>query len=248
VATAVPGYLGRKLGLTTDFKHWNWITDKLILGALPVKSQVGTSGDHLSKLRAQLDEFHQKIGLIVSCVQPEEFEGYGISALQFVKPNDWTEALGVTDFCLIPMLDFGTGVSFDQLVEATDRMSNVIHNQGQCVYVHCKAGKGRSWVVTMCYLIAQEGMTFAAAEDLVKSRRHQVSPSESQVAKVKEFEELIGKQRRALSLLRREASLKPLTHEDFEKLRNKVQSLPIDQRKIVQKHLEELDFDLCDQK
>ena len=184
LATAVPGYVGRKLGLTTEWKHWNWVTDKLILGALPVKSSVGSAGDHLSKLSKQLEEYHQRIGLVVSCVQPEEFDGYGVTALEFVKHKDWTDALGVTNFCMVPMVDFGAGVSFELLVDATERMFDTIHNKNECVYVHCKAGKGRSWVLTMCFLMAQEGMTFEAAELLVRTRRHQVNPSESQVAKV----------------------------------------------------------------
>lgn len=54
VATAVPGYLGKKTGLTSQFLHWNYIIPHLLLGAIPIVTQVGASGDHLDQLRRQL--------------------------------------------------------------------------------------------------------------------------------------------------------------------------------------------------
>eukprot|EP00760_Papus_ankaliazontas_P018387 PhM_4_TR17473/c2_g1_i1/m.33059 len=208
LATAVPGYVGRKLGITSDFSHWNWITDSLILGALPVLSKVGTSGAHLEKLAVQLQEASvqqhttKTIGLVVSCLKSEEFEGYGVSALQFVKPIDWTQQLGVTNFLHLKMSDFHADVSFEELLDATVKIHDTIHRRNQCVYVHCKAGKGRSWVVTMCYLIAQEGLSFDDARNLVKSKRHQVSPGVEQVQRVRDFEGELRRQRHYLTEIR----------------------------------------------
>jgi hypothetical protein len=249
LATAVPGYVGRQLGFTNegDWLHWNWITDKLILGALPVKSQVGASGDHLTKMAKQLEEYHQSVGMVVSCVQPQEFEGYGVTALEFVKHKDWTDVLHVTEFIMVPMQDFGADISFEMLLDTTERMYRMMYEQNQCVYVHCKAGKGRSWVMTMCYLMSQEGMTYEAAEALVKSRRHQVSPSASQVAKVKEFYDTVARQRRALCMLRRESSMAPMPAEEFELLRERIKVLPHAQRKVLLQELSCLDFDFCDE-
>ena len=44
----------------------------------------------------------------------------------------------------------------------------------EAVYVHCKAGKGRSWVVAACYLIAHEGLSLAETVNALKERRPQV--------------------------------------------------------------------------
>lgn len=46
--------------------------------------------------------------------------------------------------------------------------------RGELVYVHCKAGRGRSTSLVLCYLIKHRGMAPLAALEFVQARRPQV--------------------------------------------------------------------------
>ena len=46
--------------------------------------------------------------------------------------------------------------------------------RGELTYVHCKAGRGRSTSLVLCYLIKHLGMTPAAALVHVRGKRPQV--------------------------------------------------------------------------
>jgi hypothetical protein len=187
-ATAGPGYVGRKIGLTEDFKHWDWITDKLILGALPVVSKVGSSGDHLSQIAKQCEARGAQIGLVVSCLTKPEMEGFGVGFPRFANHRDWADQLGVFNAELLEITDMcAEGADHAEIARVVERMKTIATELNGVSYVHCKAGKGRSWMVTMCYLTTQEGMPFEVARKLVKLKRHQVSPSASQVCFAQDF-------------------------------------------------------------
>uniref|UniRef100_A0A7S1MB65 Tyrosine specific protein phosphatases domain-containing protein n=1 Tax=Neobodo designis TaxID=312471 RepID=A0A7S1MB65_NEODS len=187
-ATAAPGYFGRKMGLTNEFKHWNWITDTLVLGALPVVSKVGSSGNHLEQIRAQCEKRETQIGLVVSCLTKPEMEGFGVAFPRFANHRDWADQLGVFNAELLEITDMcADGADHAEIARVVERMKTIATDLRAATYVHCKAGKGRSWMVTMCYLTTQEGMTFDHAMALVKEKRHQVSPSPSQVRFARDF-------------------------------------------------------------
>jgi atypical dual specificity phosphatase len=64
---------------------------------------------------------------------------------------------------------------------------NFIHKNallGKTTYVHCKAGRGRSTTVVLCYLIEHKSMTVAAAFEHVRSIRPRVllHPSQRKVS------------------------------------------------------------------
>lgn len=220
VATALPGYVGRKAGLTVGYEHWNWVSDKLILGALPVLTQVGNSGNHLEKLRAQIEERNtqlggmakesetdapaaqaervdvpgSRLGLVVACLSEEEMRGYGIPLLEFCSEQHWRRAFGdAIEYVHVPMPDMTADTRLEPVVRAVDRMHDVMHNKKEVVYCHCKAGKGRSWMVVIAYLTTYGGMSFEDAEAVVRAARHQVSPSASQVNFAKHFAERYAK-------------------------------------------------------
>jgi hypothetical protein len=209
VATAVPGYVGKNLGVT-ETKHWNWITEHLILGALPVKSKMGASGDHLGKLRTQLETRNLRMGMVVSVILGEEMKGFGIDVVQFCQHPDWRERLGVTRFEHLQVPDLSANITLQELVELTDRMHAVMAppdgQQPEAVYVHCKAGRGRSWLVAVCYLIAHRNMTYNDACVLVKRMRPQVDPNASQKRQAQAFEEYLHQYRRASSATLQSAS------------------------------------------
>lgn len=188
---AVPLVIGRSLGLV-DHEHWNWITDRLILGGLPVVTKVaGGVGNHTQKLHAQCVERGAQIGLIVSCVEPAEFTGYNVPIVEYATLEHFKRDINPS-VCQVqlPIVDGTALVPLEAVRDATRSMHNVITNFDAAVYVHCRAGVGRSWMVLMCYLVTYGNMSFEAAESMVRSRRKQVNPSESQRQFVRDFAEL----------------------------------------------------------
>ncbi|GKV06745.1 hypothetical protein SLEP1_g18593 [Rubroshorea leprosula] len=51
---------------------------------------------------------------------------------------------------------------------------------GRTTYVHCKAGRGRSTTIVLCYLVQHKHLRPAAALDYVRSRRPRVLLAPSQ--------------------------------------------------------------------
>lgn len=187
MATAVPGYIGKNTGLTPDFRHWNWVGDRLILGAIPVVTQIGGSGRHLELLGEQCAARNIRIGLVVCCVESAELSGFGIRVVEFAGPKHWEQTLGVTRYEHVPIADFSAGVDYNAVLHAVEAMHECMHERREAVYVHCKAGKGRSWMVSMCYLQTYGEMPFETACAAVLGARKQVNPSASQVQFARDF-------------------------------------------------------------
>jgi protein tyrosine phosphatase (PTP) superfamily phosphohydrolase (DUF442 family) len=188
VATAVPGYVGRVAGVTTDFLHWNWVADRIILGAIPVVTQVGSSGNHLLQLKEQLNMRGETLGLVVACLEEEELDGYGMNVIQFAKEGDWRQTINPgVEFVHLPMADTTASTPLPAVAKTVMKMENCIKQRQQTVYVHCKAGKGRSWMVVMCYLTTCGGMAFAEAAEAIQEKRVQVNPSPAQKQFAEQF-------------------------------------------------------------
>ncbi|KAF8728112.1 hypothetical protein HU200_018691 [Digitaria exilis] len=82
------------------------------------------------------------------------------------------EAHGIENLVL-PTRDYLYAPSFVNLCEAAD----FIHRNalsGKLTYVHCKAGRGRSTTVVICYLVQYKNMTPAEAYEHVRLRRPRV--------------------------------------------------------------------------
>jgi protein-tyrosine phosphatase len=133
----------------------------LFLGCLPLKEDGAKRNDALALkdagIRAVLsavevfenhDSLHEKIP-----ITPEEWFEMGIKQLQIPTP----------DFDTIPMEVILRGVEYIHWNRTHDRP----------VYVHCKAGKGRSALVVMCYLIKRHGYSAKDAYAAVKTQRKQ---------------------------------------------------------------------------
>mgnify|MGYP001567470037 CR=1 FL=1 len=190
-ATFVPGVLLRQLGIMSNFKHWNEIQSWLFLGALPVNSLHFGRGNHLEKLAKQLDVKRGKqepceMGLVVSCLTPDEGRGFGLGMIEFVTPDAWKAKFTGVETISLSILDMGADIENAAISKAIVAMHNC-YLGGKVCYVHCKAGKGRSWMVLMCYLVTLGGMTYDDAFALVKARRYQVDPSKSQRERVRLF-------------------------------------------------------------
>lgn len=73
----------------------------------------------------------------------------------------------------IPTVDFLFAPSVEDLKRGTEFIRDHVE-RGEKVYVHCKAGRGRSTVMVLCYLIRYEDMMPSKALDLIKKKRPQV--------------------------------------------------------------------------
>ena len=63
------------------------------------------------------------------------------------------------------------------------RAVDFIHRNASCgrmTYIHCKAGRGRSTTIVLCYLVKYKNMTPSTAFEHVRSKRARVLLTRSQ--------------------------------------------------------------------
>ncbi|KAI8819630.1 protein-tyrosine phosphatase-like protein [Fimicolochytrium jonesii] len=137
------------------YKKWTWFNriDKvLILGALPDKAVIQLLRDTVA-------------GVINMCAEhPGEgknIRSVGISYLRLKTP-DFT----------VPEYDaLVTGVKWIEKIADGSPGSD---NRPPRVYVHCKAGRGRSAAVVICWLVYRYQLTPLEAQNIMFSKRPQV--------------------------------------------------------------------------
>jgi len=124
---------------------WNWIDDTVLLGALPVASDA-------SKLR--------ELGITGVINMCEEYPG----PLDAYSKNN-IEQLHLPTVDFVPPTDefVRRGVDFIEAHRA----------KGGKVYVHCKAGRGRSATIVLCYLV-ERGHSIQSGMDLMLKQRPQI--------------------------------------------------------------------------
>ena len=128
---------------------------RVILGALPFPSDVQRLVEqHGVSAVVTLNENFEIM------VSPEMYADAGVAHLH----------LPTTDFLFAPEpAEVVRGVDFIQEHES----------RGGTVYVHCKAGRGRSTTLVCCFLVAR-GMTPQEALDFVRDKRPQVKLAKAQ--------------------------------------------------------------------
>jgi atypical dual specificity phosphatase len=138
---------------------WHQIDERVFLGALPFPCD-------LPKLRA--------LGIravVNTCLEyrgPEE---------QYRKAGIRHLRLPTVDFTPLSLTDITRGVAF--IEEET--------GQGRAVYIHCKAGRGRSALLALCWLAAHHGWSAAQAQAHLLSRRPHIKKGLDRLAVVREF-------------------------------------------------------------
>ncbi|KAK4343399.1 hypothetical protein RND71_036493 [Anisodus tanguticus] len=150
--------------IQSEFRWWDQIDQFLLLGAVPFPSDV----PRLKQLG---------VGGVITL--NEHYET--------LVPSSLYHAHGI-DHLVIPTRDYLFAPSFVDINRAVD----FIHRNacsGQTTYVHCKAGRGRSTTVVLCYLVEYKHMTPAAALEFVRSRRPRVLLAPSQWKAVQEFKQ-----------------------------------------------------------
>jgi len=138
---------------------WTELPDKkIILGALPFHDK-----KHVERLKSL------GVGGVLTLNKPFELQPNLIGTP--VQPCDWL--LNNVESLHIPTPDFCPPTT-EEIKSGIDFMKKIV-NTGKSVYVHCKAGRGRSVVAVVCYLLEVDNMTVEEAIDYVKQRRPQIN-------------------------------------------------------------------------
>jgi len=132
------------LSFNRNHKWWNYIDSNVILGALPFRVDI-------PKL------YKEGVRAVINTC--DEYEG----------PVDLYVKYGITQL-YIPCADY-TSPSMEQIEKALTFIQDQISN-GK-IYIHCKAGRGRSATIVMCYLISTKKITaIQAQKQLLLARSH----------------------------------------------------------------------------
>ena len=135
--------------------------EEVLIGALPMHR-------HVARLKAE------GIGAVINtCAE------YAGPVRKYADAGIVQLHLPTVDFTPPSLDDLCRGVEFIQQHRAA----------GRKVYVHCKAGRGRSATLVMCYLI-KKGLSIEEAQRLLLEKRPQVNPRLFQRAVVRAFAEL----------------------------------------------------------
>jgi len=142
---------------------WTQIDENIVLGALPLEHQI-------EKLK-DLGITH-----VISIVEPFELEPGIVRPIQGYQ---WIAA-GISDQNIkhIAAPDF-EGMSKDKIDEAVKYMQEILQdNPNAKFYIHCKAGRGRSATIVLCYKKKHgeyKGKTLEKAYKALKDHRSQVN-------------------------------------------------------------------------
>ncbi|KAK1376353.1 putative dual specificity protein phosphatase DSP8 [Heracleum sosnowskyi] len=148
--------------IQTEFRWWDRIDEFLLLGAVPFPSDV-------KRLK--------ELGVCGVITLNESYETLVPTSLYQANDIDHL-VLPTRDYLFAPsLIDISRAVSF--IHENTDK--------GKTTYVHCKAGRGRSTTIVICYLVQHKQMKPDDAYDYVKSIRPRVLLAPAQLQAVHEY-------------------------------------------------------------
>ncbi|MCG3126807.1 MAG: hypothetical protein CHACPFDD_01662 [Phycisphaerae bacterium] len=156
-------WFNRLMCATGLWRRWNWVDDDVLIGAVP------TRGD-LRELAGM------RVGAIVNMC--EEFSGFAPEL----------RALDMRQLYL-PTLDYHSP-SAARLREGVEFIERQIA-EGRKVYVHCKAGRGRSATLVLCYLMRRYGLDPRSAQTRLKTARPHVNSRLSERQAVRDFARLL---------------------------------------------------------
>ena len=153
-------YLNRLVCASGWWNRWDWIDPHVAVGVLPTRRDLG-----------KLSE--AGVTAIVNL------------CLEYAGDESRLAALGITQFHL-PTLDFHRPTA-DDIAGAVDFVNQHIA-AGQKVYIHCKAGRGRSVAIAMGYLMTAHKITAAEAHLRIQKVRRQIDRDVPNNAYLLEFE------------------------------------------------------------
>jgi protein-tyrosine phosphatase len=155
---------------------WTPINDKIILGAIPLGS---AHADRLQKAG---------VGAVLTMLEDFEMEK---GLVEPVSSKEWKER--DIEHHHIQTVDF-MGVPPEQIQEGVEFLEAKI-KEGKKVYVHCKAGRGRSVTVVIAHLLKQEYMgqnvdfekAYNEIYDQVKKQRLQINLNPKQKQAIENY-------------------------------------------------------------
>ena len=150
----------------SENRHWyDRIDDRVILGALPIH-----------KIAKEIVD-KENVGGVVTL--NEEYE------TRFICPSQKQWSLLNVKNLRIPTVDFNNAPTLSQI----NKSLKFIDGMDDCksVYVHCKAGRSRSSVVVLCYVMAKYGHNVQSAIDFVKSKRPHIVLGSEHLKRLHEF-------------------------------------------------------------
>ncbi|KAF8732905.1 hypothetical protein HU200_015255 [Digitaria exilis] len=145
-----------------EFRWWDEVDQFILLGAVPFRRDVPRL---------------QRLGVHGVITLNEPFET--------LVPSSMYQSHGI-DHLVIPTRDYMFAPSLKDINEAIDFIHRNV-SSGKITYIHCKAGRGRSTTIVLCYLVKYKSMTPAAAFEHVRSKRPRVLLTRSQWKVVQEF-------------------------------------------------------------
>lgn len=170
----------------TDWNKWDPIITfdgkTIYLGGLPLKSSTRNDAEALKELGVEA---------VLSVTEVFEVRSEGsFTSTSSVTPDDWHE-LGIRQL-QIPTSDFKT-ISIDKIRRAVEFMRWNMEN-GRSVYVHCKAGRGRSLLVILCFLVEHCKFTALNAYQLATKKRPQAGFGKDKMRTLLDYEQMIQKE------------------------------------------------------
>lgn len=189
----------RDNSLTWDEKSVTCVVDdQIYMGALP----------KLPEQLAALRKDH-RVSALVTLNEVWEMPFYlaiaGIMDKKVAKPrgilhgtSEAEDQLSAVSWCHLPTVDFNAP-SLSDICNGVEWMKD--HTAaGHSVYVHCNAGRGRSAVIVICYMMATTGCTSAEAYEMLAAKRRiakltALCGTRPQWRAVKAYEKFLGKQR-----------------------------------------------------
>lgn len=128
-------------------RWWDRIDAHVLLGALPIESVLPSL--HAEGVRAVVNMCEEYAGPTVA------YQRMGIEQLH----------LPTIDFTPPALADIERGVAFIEAHAA----------KGETVYVHCKAGRGRSATVVLCWLVQAKHLAPAEAQEALRRCRPHIA-------------------------------------------------------------------------
>lgn len=133
-------------------RKWDRIDDRIVLGVAPI---------------FQSD---------VDCMARELGVRYAVNLCKEWNPERLRKAYAaysITQLWL-PTIDFDPP-SYTDCVKGAAFIDQCISEGKHSVYIHCKAGRGRSTTILLAYLIKYRGMSPVEADSFIRSKRPHIS-------------------------------------------------------------------------
>lgn len=112
--------------------------------------------------------------------------------LKYSVPADEWKRLDI-EYKQVPVIDYIGVASLDQIKDSVDFI-NKHRELNQTVYVHCKAGRYRSALITACYLIHKDKLTPEMAKERLETvRSHVILDRKRQMTAMQQYYDFLYK-------------------------------------------------------